>query len=551
MEKKLRIGLLLNSYMIPAWTYKMLEEIKNHAGSEIVLIVKNKPAVVRKKGILERIKNNRHRLYRIYRRYDKRKNKCFPDAFEPRDIDILLSVDTIEVVPDMTRFSDRIRDSDLAEIKKYNIDIFIRLGFRILRGGILKAAKYGVWSYHHGDNKVNRGVPPGFWEVIENWDETGVVLQILNENLDGGTILFKSYARTDKRSVNRNVNNYYWKALSFLPAKIRELYETGEEEFFKKVDELNSLPLFYSNRLYTAPTNGEMLLYLLKRVRNKIANEIRNCFYFEQWILLYDYNAANTFSTSFFRFKEMIPPKDRLWADPFVIKKADNYFIFIEELIFTEKKGHISVIKMDSKGNYSQPLKILERDYHMSYPFVFEDNGEFYMIPETRENNTIELYKCVHFPNQWEFVKVLLSDLKAVDSTILKYNGKYWLFGNVQRNEGASLLDELFIFYTDNLLSDTWTNHPQNPVISDVKQARPAGKFFYYKDMLYRPSQNCSKRYGYGMKINQVIELSETTYRERIIDSIYPSWDKKLLSTHTINSADGFTIIDALMQRRK
>jgi len=551
MERKLRIGLLLNSFIIPAWTYKMIEVIHNQPGSEIVLILKNNAARPKNKGFLERISDNRNRIYRIYKKWDKRKNRCNPDAFEPRDLTPLLSVDTLEVVPEMTRFSDRIQDADLTKIKKYDIDIFIRLGFRILRGDILKVARYGIWSYHHGDNKVNRGVPPGFWEVIENWDETGVVLQILDENLDGGTILFKSYALTDKRSVNRNVNNYYWKALSFLPAKIRELYETGEEEFFSKVHESNRFLQFYSNRLFTVPTNGEMLRYLFKRSRNKIVNEITRLFYFNQWILQYSFSTNKTLSTSFFRFKEMIPPKDRFWADPFVIKKHDIYYIFIEELIYKKAKGHISVIEMDRKGNYSQPVKILEKDYHMSYPFVFEDNGELYMTPETKDNRNIELYRCIEFPLKWEFVKVLLSDVIAVDPTILKLNGKYWLFANVQRNEGASPLDELFIFYSDSLLSNKWTSHPRNPVISDAKQARPAGKFFYHKDILYRPSQDCSKRYGYGIKINQVIELNETTYQERTIDSIYPFWNKKLLSAHTLNSADNLTIIDAKVRRRK
>jgi hypothetical protein len=543
--------MLLNGLMVPAWTYLMLEEIKNHAGSEIALIVKNNTPRPKKKGILERIMDNRNRLYRIYKKIDQRKYKCNPDAFEPRDLTTLISPDIIEVVPDATRFSDRLTEADLAEIRKYNIDIFIRLGFRILRGGILTAARYGIWSYHHGDNKVNRGVPPGFWEVIENWDETGVVLQILNETLDGGTILFKSYALTDKRSITRNLNNYYWKALSFLPAKIRELHETGEEAFFARVDEQNKLPLFYSNRLYTTPTNGEMLRYMLRRARNKIYNDIINKLYFNQWVLMYHFNDTQALSTSFYRFKTMIPPKDRFWADPFVIKKDGIYYIFIEELLYKRKKGHIAVITMDGRGNYSQPVKILEKDYHLSYPFVFEEDGTHYMIPESKDNDTINLYRCVDFPLKWEFVKVLIADITAVDSTLLKHNGIYWLFANVQRNRGASPLDELFIFYAGSLLSDQWISHPQNPVISDVKQARPAGRFFVYKDLLYRPSQNCSKRYGYGMKINQVIELNEKTYVERNIDSIYPSWDKNLLSTHTLNSADDFTIIDALMKRRK
>ena len=48
----------------------------------------------------------------------------------------------------------------------------------------------GVWSYHHGDNRVNRGGPAGFWEVFEQWDVTGSILQVLSEELDAGKTLF-------------------------------------------------------------------------------------------------------------------------------------------------------------------------------------------------------------------------------------------------------------------------------------------------------------------------------------------------------------------------
>jgi hypothetical protein len=139
----------------------------------------------------------------------------------------------------------------------------------------------------------------------------------------------------------------------------------------------------------------------------------------------------------------------------------------------------------------------------------------------------------------------------AVDSTILLKENKYWLFANMARNIGASNSDELFLFSSNHLISNNWVPHPDNPVISNVSQARPAGNFFTYKENLYRPSQNGSRRYGYGMRINQVKELNETNYREEIVDSIFPDWDRSLRSTHTINSVGKLTVIDAEMKRRK
>ena len=548
--EKLRIGILTDGNDIPAWSYKMLEKIINSDHSEIILLVKKEESDNENISFFNRIWRTRKDLFWIL--YNKLENKIFkanPDAFDLKDIKELINCDEITVKPKETKFSDYILPEDVEEIKSYNVDVFVRLGFRILRGGILKASKYGIWSFHHGDNSVNRGGPAGAWEVIENWDTTGVILQILSENLDGGTILSTSYSATDKVSVIRNKNNYYWKALSMLPRKLNELHTQGEEVFFKSIEQYKTTD-FYYNRLFVNPTNMQVCNFFVRTYSNKIINSIKSLFYFDQWILLYQFNKKNNWSKSFFRFKRIIPPKDRFWADPFVYEKNDNYYIFIEELLYKENKGKISVIEIDEKGNYTAPKTIIEKDYHLSYPFLFEEDNSLYMIPETSENNTIELYKCIDFPLKWELSKVLINNVSAVDTTILKHSNKYWLFCNIKENEGASSLDELFLFYSDSLLGE-WTNHPCNPIISDVSQSRPAGNVFEENGKLYRPSQDSSKNYGYGIKINEIIELTETSYKEETIQSIHPNWEKDLLCTHTINNSGKLTVIDALIRHRK
>jgi len=551
MNKKLRIGILTDGDSIASWSYKMIEAIKKSEHSEVVLIVKNSKSSNEKKSLLSKIWSNRRDvLWILYTKLESKIFKLNPDAFALKNLKDLIDCDEITVKPKETKFSDYIIPEDVNDIKSYDVDVFIRLGFRILRGEILKASKYGIWSFHHGDNSVNRGGPAGAWEVFEGWDETGVTLQILSENLDGGTILAKSYSSTDKVSVKRNKNNYYWKALSMLPRKLNELHTQGEALFFKNLNQ-NNITEFYYNRIFIKPTNREVFSAFRKSYSRKILNSIKSKFYFNQWILLFKLEKQNKWSKSFFRFKRITPPKDRFWADPFVIEKNDKYFIFIEELVYKEGKGKISVIEMDQKGNYKTPEVIIEKNYHLSYPFIFEENDVLYMIPETSGNRTIELYKCVDFPMKWELEKVLLEDLYAVDSTVLKHNNKYWLFCNIKENEGASSLDELFLFYSDNLLSNDWQSHPCNPIISDVRQSRPAGHIFIENNKLYRPSQNSGKSYGHGMKINEIVELTTKSYREETVQSIYPNWSKDLLCTHTLNNCKKLTVIDALIRRRK
>ena len=65
--------------------------------------------------------------------------------------------------------------------------------------------------------------------------------------------------------------------------------------------------------------------------------------------------------------------------------------------MFKNMIGFISVIKINNEGEISTPTPVLNKDYHLAYPFLFEDNNDYYLIPESAENNKISLYKCVSF----------------------------------------------------------------------------------------------------------------------------------------------------------
>ena len=109
------------------------------------------------------------------------------------------------------------------------------------------------------------------------------------------------------------------------------------------------------------------------------------------------------------------------------------------------------------------------------------------------------------------------------------------MLANIRENNGASTLDELFLFSSKELKSDQWQPHSQNPIISDVRSSRPAGKIFQYNNELYRPSQNSAKRYGYAININKIVTLNDDIYEEVIVSQIFPNWEKNVRATHTLN----------------
>ncbi|WP_400078907.1 hypothetical protein [Winogradskyella sp. R77965] len=552
MNKKLRIGLLTDNDNIPAWSHKMLERIVNSGNSEIVLIVKNSKTPIKHSSSFKKLWVNRNHIFWIL--YTKFENKLFkphPNAFANKNIKSVVQCDEIIVQTSQIENSDYFSSVDIDKIKTYQIDVLINLCYIGLKGDILNVPSCGIWSYCHSERIINRGGPPGAWEVFKRQDVTGALLEILAEKIDGGKILARSYSSTEKLSVNRTNNASYWKALSLLPRKLEQLHSLGKEDFFNKLEQENSHPEFFDNQPLGLPKNSEVLSTFYKIYSNKIVFTIKNFFYFGQWIMLYKFEDKNDWATSFHEFKRIVPPKDRFWADPFVMERNGSYFIFFEELIYKENIGKIAVLEIDSDGNFEPPKIIIDKDYHLSYPFLIEEGSDLYMIPESSGNGTIELYKCTAFPLQWQLHKVLMQDVNAVDTTILKHNGKYWLFCNITENEGASSLDELFLFYSDSLLDDDWISHPSNPIVSDVSQSRPAGNIFKNNGKIFRPSQNSAKGYGHGMKINEIVELTTKSYKEETIQSIYPNWEKDLISTHTINNCNKLTVTDALIRRRR
>lgn len=552
MKRKLRIGLLIDSYLIPAWSYLMLQRILCSKNIEIVLIVKNNIRFQNSEYFLKKIWTERNHLFwKLYSKFENKLYKPQPNALEQKKIQDIVASDIIDVQSEKLNGSEAFNTEDISTIKGYNIDVLVNLCFIPPTGNILNIPKYGIWSYCHGDRSINRGGPPGAWEVFKNQDKIGAILEILSEKLNGGLRLATSYSATEKLSVNRTNNGNYWKALSLLPRKLEELYELGEMRFFEKLTTENNQPEFFDNPILTIPTNIEVFSAFYRIYSEKIISMVQNYFYFDQWVLLFKFEEEKAWSTSFHQFKRIVPPKDRFWADPFIWLKDGHYYIFLEELVYNDKIGKIAVIKIDENGNHEAPEVVLEQPYHLSYPFLIEENDELFMIPETAGNKTIELYRCIDFPLKWELHKVLMKDVYAVDTTILKYDDKFWLFCNICENMGASALDELFLFYSDSLLTSEWKSHSCNPIVSDVRRSRPAGNIFKNNGQLYRPSQNSEKGYGHGMKINRIIELTTTTYREETVQSIFPHWRKDIISTHTINYHNKLTVIDALVRVRK
>ena len=245
------------------------------------------------------------------------------------------------------------------------------------------------------------------------------------------------------------------------------------------------------------------------------------------------------------RLEKVLPPGDRIWADPFLWKRGDNWFVFCEEWIFGQPHGHIAVLPLSPEGRPASPSRpVLRKDHHLSYPFLFEHEGSLHMIPEGGNGRAIEAYECLEFPDRWRHKATLMQNLRYADTTLFQHRAKWWLFVTIQRGVFA-LNRDLFLFWADTPLADTWKPHPCNPVVRGLTSARPAGRVFELGGRLFRPSQNSLLRYGHSLRINEIIRLDMKHYEERLVTEVRPNWEEGIRANHHIDWCEGMVAMDA------
>lgn len=244
----------------------------------------------------------------------------------------------------------------------------------------------------------------------------------------------------------------------------------------------------------------------------------------------------------------VLPDKNNhSYADPVACQWQGRQFLFFEDLDKNRHKGVISVIEFDENGPKGEAQVCLKEEYHLSYPFLWEEGGEILMIPETSNNRDVAIYQASNFPFGWKRKAVLLSDIDAADVTITRRDGKLWLFC-VTRDGNNGYSDCLSVFYADHIYGP-WHPHAQNPVLINAATARPAGNFYEREGRLYRPVQDCSHHYGAEIALVEITHLSEAEYRQDVVGTLAPDiyWPGRKL--HTRNRAGNLEVVDGAILR--
>ncbi|MEN2281303.1 formyltransferase family protein [Algoriphagus sp. SE2] len=522
-----RIAILTDSDTLQAWEWECLNALIQQGNSEIVLEIRNlSPKPSGKKSPF---------LYRVYRALDRKFFKSEFDAFKRIPIVTLPqnNFTQIQVSPIQTTYRDEFLKEDLEKIKAFKVDLILRFGFRVLTGDLLKIPRLGVWSYHHGDPSRYRGGPPAFWEVMLGWETTGTVLQRLTEQLDQGEILYQSYAQTNPLSVDRNANAIFWKSSYFVARVLSRIDTIGEEAWLE--EKMKSKPSQKTKvELKKPPGSFEMislLWNLLRRNLNRKIQENRKPAHWE--IALVNHTQSDAIQRSEIHWLRQEGKSSSYLADPFPFFYQGKPYVFAEEFNKQTKKGRIVCLVPEAeKQSIIKP--VIQEAWHLSYPFIWEENGSYYLIPESAEAGKLFIYKGVGFPFQWGEKKVFF-DGEGYDPTLYVADGKYWLFLNQKPHPASSPFDELNLYFSDSLHSAEWKAHPMNPIVSDVRCSRPAGKLFEKNGKLFRPAQDSGKRYGHRIAVQEILEMTENGYKEQTAYFIEPELVPIALGVHTLN----------------
>ena len=527
VNRILNVGLVIDDLDVSYWEYELVKKMISEQVAEVTTVM------VLSQGISAHPDNDAGRKIRdFHMRLDEKHFKPRPNAFAKKNLQ--------DLIPDAKQW---LTNVTVDHMSKEQFDFIIWLSPQSPQSYWYDHTNNGILSFAHGEENCSLAIL-GYEEFMKMEGVISSALILKKKEEDLGKIIYQTWSTMPSLSMSRSRNEHVCKLLSFVPRALNVFAKKGNDAFIGNPNYLakehssNSRPLSKIKAITNLSNHFCRMVY----------NTLRKKLYREQWLLLFQ--SDQTPPTSFDQFKKIYPPKESFWADPILVQREQKNYLFFEELPYANNRGFISVVEMDENGFSSPITPIIQQPYHLSYPFIFEKEGTYYMVPESKENRNVQLYECKHFPLKWEHKMDLMQDVRAVDTTLFHHDGKWWMFTVMVENEGAGTNDELFLFYADTPFTQDWTSHPNNPIISDVRSARPGGSIYVQDGKIIRPSQDCSKKYGYGFNLNEIEVLTETDYQEKRILHITP-WDKSIKRTHSFAHQKGISVIDGLIQRRR
>ncbi len=541
-KRLLRYGIICSGTVLPSWQARCIESIQEKGEAVAVLLIVE--------DAQERLPPQKAST--LWSLYDKALVARSSKAATP--VDMTSSLGRLPAI----RFStgqagtelNRFNAGDLDEIRRHDLDFVLQFTPNRLQGEILNIPRHGVWSFRFGDPEKYGGAPIGFWEIFNQDPVTGAVLQREVDGSETGVILRRGYFKTFARSYARSRDNVLFGSSDWPQQVCREI-QRGKTGY------LDGAPLAARALTARLPSDVEMLRFGWVSARAWLKNTVEWLSHQQQWnVGIIDapiHEVLNLGQNRRSGIVSGVMPQAVRWlpetkgvflADPFAMAHADGsggMTIVAEEYPWKQERGRISIVESPDGRTFGDLRPVIELPCHMSYPFLFEHEGHIYCIPETFEAREVSLFRAGASLREWTKVATLINDFPAVDSTVFRHDGRWWLLCTSQ---DAGSNSTLFAWYADEL-SGPWTPHDANPLKTDIRSSRPAGTPFVHEGELYRPAQDCSTGYGAAVVINRVLTLTPSDFAEEATAVLKPDPHGPYPNgLHTICVLPECTIID-------
>jgi len=243
-------------------------------------------------------------------------------------------------------------------------------------------------------------------------------------------------------------------------------------------------------------------------------------------------------------FEPIHAPAGRFYADPFVMSTPTGPELYVEDCPDGAHRGRISVLERGRTGRWEHKRVVLDDIDHRAYPHVVRTPAGIVVTPDGGRAGGVDLFLARARSGALEPLGRCLEGVAASDPTLLWHDDRYWLFVAVT-GPGMNPWDELHVYFATTV-DGLWHPHPRNPVVADVRCARPAGRIFRRGDDLVRPGQDCSQAYGQRIALSAITTLTPDEYEEHPIGSIEPEGLPQIRRTHTytfdgsVEALDGY-----------
>lgn len=517
---RLRFGLLVNSRQnLADWQRACLDDLLGSGLAEAAVVVV--PA-----GNASGSRASRGSLgFRLWQRLSRSPESARRRPFPPE-------LETVPVLDTETRrlrkFHRAFPPETVGALRELELDFMLRFGFGVIGGEVLSAARYGVWSFHHGDEREFRGRPSGFWEIYTGAEASGGMLQRLTEAIDGGVVLKRWRVKTESRSWRENIDRIRYAGV-WAPRQVCWDVLRDQAAYVNAPAE----PITAPHRFL--PTNWQTLRGLLTMGRARARARIRGALYREKWAVgVFSQPLQGVMEEPDWRGVRWITPPNRdFLADPILEAATGDGTALAEYWEWSSRRGRL--VRVDLATGSWQPVELPgDTGGHVSYPLTFEHRGRRYLLPEMRRTGEVRLYPLCEQGRLSEPIVIAEADLG--DPTLLAHADRFWLFGEEKPGH-------LHIWFSERL-TDGWRPHPKNPVLVDTRSARPAGPVFSLDGALIRPAQDGVPRYGSGIVFKQIEVLTPDDFRESEVGRLGAGPRQFTRGVHTVSSQDGITLVD-------